>query len=175
MRRVDRLSRVGLVVVSAAALLFAGAAAVAQTPIAKCDDAGSNIGGSAAALRPSDVLLAITSPRAGEMVAEAMPSESVSVSVDFWGPRLVAAATARKIDDYHLVFFLDIDDAAYLGTLMPTPRCNPKIVHTASTSASFDHVAHGAHAVYVMLVGSNDISVNPPVAASTSFVSSVGS
>jgi hypothetical protein len=175
MTHVDRLPRFGLLIASTAVLLFAGAAAVAQSPASKCEDTGSNIGGSAAALRPSDVLLAITSPRAGEMVVEAMPSESVSVSVDFWGPRLLAAAAARKIDDYHLVFFLDIDDAGYLGTLMPTPRCNPKIQHTASTNVTFDHVTHGAHAVYVMLVGSNDISVNPPVAASTSFVSTVGS
>ncbi|MBV8715224.1 MAG: hypothetical protein JOZ65_09160 [Chloroflexi bacterium] len=104
------------------------------------------------------------------MVSEAMPAESLSVTVDYWGPRLVAAGAAHNVDDYHLVFFLDTDDSAYVGTGAPIPRCNSKIVHAITTSVSFEHVPHGSHTLYVLLVGSNDISVNPPVAASASFV-----
>jgi hypothetical protein len=104
------------------------------------------------------------------MVPEAQPDESVTVMVDYWGPRLAAARAARSIDDYHLAFFLDVDATPYIGTLAPTPRCNASIVHAASTSATFDHVMRGPHTVAVLLVGSNDISVNPPVAASISFV-----
>ena len=141
-----------------------------QSSPTPCAETNSKAGGDAAALRPSNVLLAITSPRAGEMVSIGMPQESVSVTVDYWGPHLVAPNAARKIDDDHLVFFLDTDDNAYVGTLAPTPRCNPNIVHTATTSATFYHVMHGGHAIHVLLVGSNDVSVNPPVAAMVSFV-----
>jgi hypothetical protein len=156
----------GMLVLSNAMLL-----GLDPTPQPRCAEANSNLGGSAAALRPSDVLLAIVTPRAGEMVPEVDPTGSLTVSVDYWGPHLVVAATAHKVDDYHLVFFLDISNEAYVGGLVPTPRCNPKVVHTTSTSATFEHVPHGAHSVRVMLVGSNDVSVNPPVAASTMFVS----
>jgi hypothetical protein len=124
----------------------------------------------AAALRPSDVLLSITGPRAGEAVVESMPDEAVTVSVDYWGPHLLATRDTHKIDDYHLVFFLDVDDRPYVGTTSPPPRCNPSIVHSDVPRVTFEHVLHGSHTVYVMLAGGNDISVNPPVATSTSFV-----
>lgn len=151
-------------------LLFTSSMLVGQVSPTPCADVGSRIRSDAAALRPSGVLLAITSPRAGETVTETSPSESITLTVDYWGPRLVAGESSDRVDDYHLVFFLDTNDSAYVGTMSPAPRCNPLIVHAASTSVTFDHVMHGWHTVYVMLVGSNDISVNPPVAASASFV-----
>ena len=157
-----------------ALLILTTALLVGQASPNPCAESGSKVGGDAAALRPAGVLLAITSPRAGEMVSEALPLASVTVSVDYWGPRLVAPTIANRVDDYHLVFFLDADDSAYVGTMVPTPRCNASIIHSANTSATFDHVIHGWHTVYVLLVGSNDVSVNPPVAASASFVASEG-
>lgn len=147
----------------------------APTPAPPCDDANARAGGGAAALRPPDVLLSISSPRAGEMMPEAMPAQEITVTVDYWGPRLVAAASAHAIDEYHLVFFLDVDDDAYVGTLLPAPRCTTAITHSAARSATFGRVVRGPHTVYVMLVGSNDVSVNPPVAASSTFVATSGS
>jgi hypothetical protein len=125
---------------------------------------------SAAALRPADVLLAITSPRAGEMVYEPGLTQSVTVAVDYWGPRLVIPANAHAVDEYHLVYFLDVDASGYVGTMVSIPLCNPHVMHTSATEVTFDKVSHGSHVLSVMLVGSNNVSVNPPVAASISFV-----
>ena len=50
---------------------------------------------SAAALKPSDVLLAISTPRAGETMLEVPPSLFVTVSVDYWGPPLVPAQRSK--------------------------------------------------------------------------------
>jgi hypothetical protein len=153
-----------------AVLILASAMMMGQVAPPPCTDTASPVGAGAAALRPPDVLLAISRPRAGEMVAETQPDDSITVMVDYWGPRLAAARVAHNIDDYHLAFLLDMDAAPYIGTLAPTPRCTASIVHSATGSATFDHVMRGPHTVSVLLVGSNDISVNPPVAASISFV-----
>jgi hypothetical protein len=90
--------------------------------------------------------------------------------VDYWGPKLVAAQLAHGIDDYHLAYFLDADPAAYTGTLLPIPRCVRGIQHSTSTRVTFDNVMKGSHTLHVLLVGSNDVSVNPPVAASVMFI-----
>jgi hypothetical protein len=124
----------------------------------------------AAALKPAEVLLAINAPRAGETVAGAAPTDTVTLAVDYWGPRLVAAEEARAVDDYHLAYFLDEDPSPYLGTLMPIPRCNPRILHSPLTRVSFDNVTHGSHALAVVLSGSNNVAVNPPVAARVTFM-----
>jgi hypothetical protein len=124
----------------------------------------------AAALKPSEILLAISEPRAGETIVETPGSESISPSVDYWGPKLVDPAAARAIDDYHLAYFLDEDPSPYIGTLLPIPRCNARIIHSAATRVTFDAVAHGSHALAVVLTGSNGVSVNPPVAARVTFV-----
>ena len=124
---------------------------------------------SAAALKPAEVLLAISAPRAGESLARSTPNDSVTVSADYWGPRLVPANTAHAIDDNHLVYILDQDASPYIGTLRPLPVCDQHVVHTIATRATFDDVAHGSHVLVVLLVGSNNVSVQPPVAASVTF------
>lgn len=124
---------------------------------------------SVAALKPADVLLAITAPRAGESIARHSPNDSVTVSADYWGPRLVPADAARAIDNNHLVYLLDQDASPYVGTLQPLPICDQHIVHTDATRATFDNVRHGSHVLVVLLVGSNNVSVQPPVAASITF------
>jgi hypothetical protein len=123
----------------------------------------------AAALKPSDVLLAISTPRAGETVLAAGAGESLTFSVDYWGPRLVPADSAHAPDEYHLVYLLDEDASPYIGTLRPMPICNPHIMHSAATHVTFDGVAHGSHGLAVLLAGSNNVSVNPPVAARVTF------
>jgi hypothetical protein len=125
---------------------------------------------SAAALQPSDVLLMISSPRAGETVVESSTDESIALTVDYWGPRLLIGTAAHAVDDYHLAYLLDEAATPYIGTLTPIPRCDPHVVHSAATRVTFDHVPHGSHVVVVLLVGSNDVSVNPPVAAMVTFM-----
>ena len=98
-----------------------------------------------------------------------MPAGSVAVSVQYSGPQLVAAASATKLDDYHLHYFLDENATQYVGTLVPVPTGNPKIVHTANLQLSFDNVAAGSHTVTVMLSGANHVSVQPPLSAQVTF------
>jgi hypothetical protein len=157
-------------IILSALYILATTVMIGQPSPTPCADRSSSRQVTAAALRPADVLLAITSPRAGEMIPEATPSHSVTVTVDYWGPHLVPAAAAHTIDQYHLVFFLDSNDAPYVGSLSPVPHCSTSIVHSSGASVTFENVIRGSHTVSVMLAGSNDISVNPPVVASISFV-----
>jgi hypothetical protein len=77
---------------------------------------------------------------------------------------LVPVANATKLDDYHLHYFLDVDPTPYLGTTVPIPLGDPRIIHTAATTVTFDNVAPGSHELAVVMTGSNHISLNPPVA-----------
>jgi hypothetical protein len=161
----------GWLVLAAAALALVttslpGLAHMSSAPCAEDQPRSSTL----AALRPADVLLSVSGPRAGEMIAEVPPDDSVTLSVDYWGPRLVPASSAGAIDQYHLVYFFDESDAPYVGTLQPIPRCNPHILHSVETRLTMDHVMHGSHAFAVLLAGSNNVSVNPPVEASVTFV-----
>jgi hypothetical protein len=89
--------------------------------------------------------------------------------VQYNGPPLVPAASATKLDDYHLHYFLDENPAPYIGTQLPVPMGNPHIVHTAALQQSFDNVSAGPHTVTVMLSGANHISVTPPLSAQVMF------
>jgi hypothetical protein len=82
----------------------------------------------------------------------------------------VDAANATKLDDYHLHYFLDVDPTRYIGTTVPIPLGDPRIIHSAATSVTFDNVAPGSHSLAVVMTGSNHISVNPPVAEQESFL-----
>jgi hypothetical protein len=121
-----------------------------------------------AALKPADATLAITSPRAGETVSA--PGGLLSVDVEYWGPRLVEANEARSVDEYHLVFLLDVASTAYVGTLRPVPRCTNRVISGAVTHVIFRNVASGVHSLTVLLVGSNDVAVNPPMVAGETFM-----
>ncbi len=96
---------------------------------------------------------------------EVPPSESVTFSVDYWGPSLVAADRTHGVDSYHLVYILDVDASQYIGTLQSIPDRDQNVVRTTAARVTFDHVVPGSHALTVLLAGSNDVSVNPPVAA----------
>ena len=97
------------------------------------------------------------------------PDDSVTCR-DYWGPSLIAGYTSGPIDQYHLVYLLDVDAAPYIGTLLPVPRCDPHIQHTADRRVIFGHVPHGIHTLAVLLTGSNNVSVNPPVAMRETFM-----
>jgi hypothetical protein len=111
------------------------------------------------------VSLTFSAPKDGDTVN----TGSVMVSVSYSGPPLVAAANATKLDDYHLHYILDVDPTPYIGTTTPVPLGDPRIIHSAATSVTFDNVAVGTHMLAVVLTGSNHISVNPPVAQKETF------
>ena len=121
-----------------------------------------------AALKPADAVLSITSPRAGETVEAT--GGVLNVEVDYWGPRLVDPSGARSVDEYHLAFLLDVGSAAYIGTLRPLPHCTSRVISGAATHVSFRNVSSGVHMLAVLLVGSNDVAVNPPLMAGETFM-----
>jgi hypothetical protein len=150
-----------------AILAAASGPSLAYAAAPKC--AEDIVPASMAALKPADVLLTISDPRAGETITEVAPEESVAVTVDYWGPSLVAA-NGGSIDQYHLAYLLDVDATPYIGTLLPVPHCDPHVLHTVDRRVTFDHVPHGIHALAVLLAGSNNVSVNPPVALRETFM-----
>jgi hypothetical protein len=137
------------------------------TPTATCGEpSGAPV--ASAALRPADVVLAIDSPRAGETVSAS--DGKLTVNVEYWGPRLVAPEPGLAVDEYHLTYFLDSDPTPYIGTLTPMPRCDARIVASASPQVTFPNVSSGSHSLAVVLAGSNRVSVNPPVATRVTFM-----
>lgn len=126
--------------------------------------AAANVG-SAPATKPMNGALKITSPKADATV----PVGDVKVSVDYTGPALVPAPQGKKLEDYHLHYFLDEDATPFIGTTTPIPRDNPKIAHAAATDYTFKAVTAGAHTVSVVLGGLNHISVSPPLADKVTF------
>jgi hypothetical protein len=121
-----------------------------------------------AALKPADAVLTITSPRAGETLSTS--GGVLTVDVDYWGPHLVEAGEARSIDEYHLAYLLDIGSMAYIGTLRPIPHCTTRAYTGAATRATFRNVGSGVHTLSVLLVGSNDVAVNPPTVVTVTFM-----
>jgi hypothetical protein len=113
-----------------------------------------------AAPRPANASLLFTAPTAGETVS----AGSVTVIVNYTGPQLVDAANATKLDDYHIAYLLDVDPNPYIGTTVPIPTGDPRIIHAATTSTTFNNVAVGTHTLAVVMVGSNHVSVNPSLA-----------
>ena len=119
----------------------------------------------AAAPQPASATLTISSPTNGQSV----PAGSVAVSVQYNGPPLVPAANATKLDDYHLHYFLNETATPFIGTLVPVPAGNPKIIHTANLQVTFDNVAAGSHTVTVLLSGANHVTVQPPLSTQVTF------
>jgi hypothetical protein len=124
----------------------------------------------AAALKPADVRLTISEPRAGETITAGAPNDTITVTVDYWGPSLIAGYASGPVDQYHLAYLLDVDATPYIGTLLPVPHCDPHIQHTADRRVIFGHVPNGSHMLTVLLTGSNNVSVNPPVALRETFM-----
>src|SRR5438105_8284647 len=127
-----------------------GAMLAAATLVA-CDSsapaAGSGTGGSlagsakpssaasaspsfSAAPAPLNVDLSVTAPKEGAT----LPIGDVTVTYDITGVTLVPAADAKKLDDYHLHVFLDVDPTPYLQQFKPVPTGDDRVVHTAAKS-----------------------------------------
>lgn len=156
----------GLVACTSATPAPTPAALLAQAPSPSAAVSTSpSTAAAAAAPQPAGATLTISAPTAGQTV----PAGSVQVSVQYSGPPLVAAATATKLDDYHLHYFLDENATPYTGTLVPVPMGNPHIVHSAALQVTFDTVAAGSHTVSVMMSGANHVSIAPPLTAQVMF------
>jgi hypothetical protein len=147
----------------ALSILAAGcsAATPAAAPTAVPQQAASN----PTAPKPADASLKIVSPA----VDGVLGSGAVKVSVNYSGPNLVPGAEAKKLDDYHLHYFLDEDAKLYMGGAAPIPAGNPRIVHSAAKEVNFDNVAAGTHTVTVIMTGNNHVGINPPVSDSVTF------
>jgi hypothetical protein len=143
----------------------ASAAAVSSPPPTQQPSAVASPSVSSAAPKPATAQLRISFPSAGQSV----PAGSVQATVNYTGPTLVAAASATKLDDYHLHYLLDEDATPYLGTSATVPAGNPRIIHTAATQVTFDNIGAGPHTLVVMLSGSNHVSVNPAVSDRVTF------
>lgn len=108
----------------------------------------------------------IVSPRSGEVVA----GPDVEVVWRARGVRIVPAAEARRRGDQHAHLFLDRDVAPFLGSGLPIPRDDPKIVHTARQTVTFRDVAPGRHRLDLVLGYADHTAARPPAAAAVEFV-----
>lgn len=115
--------------------------------------------------KPADASLKIASPAPNDPPS----AGALRVRVEYRGPTLVPGAESKKLDDYHLHYFLDEDAAPYLGTEVVIPSGNPKILHSAAQEVPFENVAAGAHTVTVVLTGNNHISVSPATSDRVTF------
>jgi hypothetical protein len=121
--------------------------------------------GISVAPRPADATLKITAPASNGLLG----GGSVKVSVTYNGPLLVPGAEARKLDDYHLHYFLDEDAAAYVSGARSIPAGNPRIVHSAAREVTFDKVEAGTHTVSVVMSGNNHVPVSPALIDTVAF------
>ena len=136
--------------------LAACSAAAAPTPTAPAAAAASS---NVVVPKPANASLKITSPKAADVLA----AGDVKVTIDYTGPDLVPAAQAKKVDDFHVHYLLDVDATSYLGTTSPLPTGNPHVIHSAAKEVTVTGVTAGSHTLTVIMTGSNHISVNSPV------------
>ena len=109
--------------------------------------------------------ITITSPVNGATV----PGPNVTITINVSGTTLVPAAQATRLEDLHVHYLLDTDPSPWLDGTTAIPAGDPNIVHSGSTSNTFNDVAPGAHRVVVVLGFSDHRAVQPPVDPSVSF------
>jgi len=148
-------------------IVVAGCSAPAAVPTAAPPTAppAANAAVTAAAPSPTGATLKILSPTAGGTVGLG----AVKVSVNYAGPTLVPGPEAKKLDDYHLHYFLDEDANGFVQGARPIPTGNPHIIHSAAKEVTFENVGNGAHTVAVVMSGNNHIPVNPILIDTVSF------
>jgi hypothetical protein len=118
-----------------------------------------------AASKPNGAELKIASPAQNQSVG----GGAVKVSVNYTGPALVPGAEARKLDDYHLHYFLDEDATPFLSGGKSIPAGNPRIVHSAAREVAFDNLEAGQHTISVVMSGNNHVPVSPVLTDTVSF------
>ena len=118
-----------------------------------------------AAARPNGAALKIVTPTQDSV----LNGGTIKVSVDYTGPTLVPGAEAKKLDDYHLHYFLDEDASTYLSGGKSIPAGNPHIMHSAAKEVSFDNLTPGHHTLVVVMSGNNHVPVTPALTDSVTF------
>ena len=121
--------------------------------------------GNPVATKPNGAELKIVSPVTDQKVG----AGAVNVSVTYNGPTLVPGAEAKKLDDYHLHYFLDEDAAPFISGARSIPTGNPHIVHSAAREVSFDVLPAGRHTITVVMSGNNHVPVSPALTDSVAF------
>jgi hypothetical protein len=147
-------------------IVVAGCSAPAAVPTtAPLTAPVANAAATAGASSPTGATLKILSPSTGGTVGLG----AVKVSVNYAGPTLVPGPEAKKLDDYHLHYFLDEDANGFVQGARPIPTGNPHIIHSAAKEVTFDNVGSGSHTLAVVMSGNNHIPVNPTLIDTISF------
>jgi len=142
--------RAGVVVLATSLLVACAQAAPANPTVAP---------------KPNDAVLKIASPGQDGTVG----AGAVKVNVTYNGPKLIPGAEARKLDDYHLHYFVDEDATAFVSGAKSIPTGNPRIVHSAATEVAFDILLPGRHTITVVMSGNNHVPVTPALTDTVSF------
>jgi hypothetical protein len=142
--------------------VFAATFALASGLVVAC---GQQPPGNPAAGKPGGAELKIASPAANQSVG----AGAVKVSVNYTGPTLVPGAEAKKLDDYHLHYFLDEDATQFTSGGKSIPAGNPRIVHSAAREVTFDNLSAGQHTITVVMSGNNHVPVTPVLTDSVTF------
>jgi hypothetical protein len=156
------ITRNAIVVVCLAALAVAcGPGTPVTSPAPTAPAAAAN----PAAPKPADATLKILSPAQDGVLS----AGSIKVSINYAGPTLVPGAEAKKLDDYHLHYFLDEDASGYTNGGKSIPAGNPHIMHSAAKEVSFDNLTPGRHTLVVVMSGNNHVPVTPALTDSVTF------
>ena len=108
--------------------------------------------------------LKITSPKNGETIA----GDTVKISYESTGAKIVPAADAKAKEEAHFHLFVDRADFKP-GVEIPRGMEKEGIYHTAATSFEVKGLKPGAHKVIVVLSYNNHVPWEPLVTAAVTF------
>ncbi|MFB9269370.1 DUF4399 domain-containing protein [Bradyrhizobium erythrophlei] len=118
----------------------------------------------ACAMAQSGPTLSITSPKMGEAIA----GDSVTVSWEGTGVKIVPAADAKVREEGHYHLFLDREDFRS-GAEIPRGMENEGIYHTAANRLELKGLKPGSHKAIVVLSYNNHVPWEPLVTATVAF------
>lgn len=112
--------------------------------------------------------LKITSPRDGQE----FPGDTVTITYDAKGAKIVKAADAKMKEEAHFHLFLDREDYR-AGVEIPRDMEKEGVFHTAATSHELKGLKPGTHKVIVVLSYNNHVPWEPFVTATVTFKTGV--
>ncbi|MBI3781744.1 MAG: DUF4399 domain-containing protein [candidate division NC10 bacterium] len=108
--------------------------------------------------------LKITSPKSGE----SFPGDTVKITWESTGVKIVAAADAKSREEAHYHVLLDREDFRP-GIEIPRGMEKEGIYHSAATSLELKGLKPGAHKAIVVLSYNNHVPWEPLVTAKVTF------
>ena len=108
--------------------------------------------------------LKITSPKAGETIA----GDTVTISWESTGVKIVAAADAKVREEGHFHVLLDREDFR-AGVEIPRNMEKDGVYHTAATKLELKALKPGPHKAIVVLSYNNHVPWEPFVTATVTF------